>query len=120
MNTLILLVAGIGVALAGYFVLRRFESMKRKSSDELRAMLRSPDWLFYRNALSELRRRREDIRGEVAPILNLLISDAKAQRIAGWLTLRELYPDLAERVPDYRPEESPDACKDKLEKIFHR
>ena len=120
MNIPLVILASIAVAAGGFFALRRFEGMKGKSTDELRAILRGPEWMFYRNALIELRRRSEDIKEEVMPILNLVIADAKPQRIAGWLILRELYPDLSARVPDYKPEESPDVCKEKMQKVFLR
>lgn len=120
MNLPIVIVSGVVIALGGFFAWRRFESMRGKSSEELRAILRSSEWLFYRNALVELRRRGEDIENEVTPVLNLVISDAKRQRIAGWIILRELYPDLAARVPDYKPHEAADACKEKMRKIFLR
>ncbi len=114
----IIIVAAVGLAVTGFFALRRFESMAGKTTEELRGILRSPDWLFYRNALVELRRRGEDIKAEVVPILHLVISDAKAQRIGGWMILREFYPDLAARVPDYKPAEPPEVCKEKMQKIL--
>jgi hypothetical protein len=118
MNLPVIIIAGIVVGIGGYLALRRFESLRGKSTDELRAILHSPDWLFYRNALIELDRRGEDIRQEVMPILDLLISDTRQQRIAGWYTLRELYPELASRVPDYKPEESSDVCKEQMQKLL--
>lgn len=115
--TVIILVA-VGLVLVACFALRRFESLSGKTTDELCAVLRGSEWLFYRNTLLELRRRGEDIREEVIPVLDLLVSERQRQRIAGWLILRELYPDLAVRVPDYRPQESPAVCGEKTRKLF--
>lgn len=106
------------VVLATIAGLRRLESMKDKTTGELRAILRSAEWTFYRSALIELRGRKEDIRPEVVPVLDLLTSDSKHQRIAGWLILEELYPELAARVPQFRPEDAVMACKEKLQPIL--
>jgi len=108
----------IVIGLVALVALRRIESMKDKTSGELRAILRSGEWTFYRSALIELRDRKEDIRGEVTPILDLLISDSKHQRIAGWLILEELYPELAARVPQFRPEDALPSCREKLQPIL--
>jgi hypothetical protein len=89
------------VVLAVIVGLRRLESMKDKTTGELRSILRSAEWTFYRNALVELRERQENIQDEVVPILDLLISDSKYERIAGWLILEELFPELAARVPQF-------------------
>lgn len=81
-------------------------------------ILQESDWTYYHNALKELQRRGEDIKADVVPILHLLLSDSKYQRIGGWMILKSVYPDLAMRVDDFRPEESLPICKEKLEKIF--
>ena len=118
MNTPVIILAGLALVITGFYALRRFESMRNKSSEELRAILHGQDWLFYRNALLELRRRGEDIRQEVMPVLNLLVADSRQLRIGGWLILRQVYPELASRVPEYNPREALDVCKEKMQKIF--
>ena len=118
MNIVIIILVVSAVVIIGLFALRRFESMRNKSNDELRAILRGSEWLYYRNAILELQRRGEDIKPEVMPVLDLLISDIKQQRIGGWLILKQLYPELASRVPDYKPEEPQDTCKEKIQEII--
>ncbi len=120
MSTPSILLILVGILFVGFFAWRRFESLRGKTTEELRAILHGPDWLFYRNALVELRRRGEDIKQEVVPVLNLLISESRQQRIGGWLMLKKLYPELVSRVSDYRPEDLPDVCKEKMQKIFLR
>jgi len=115
-----ILAAILGAGLIAFLTLRRFESMAGKSVDELRAYLRSPEWMFYRNALKELVRRDEDIKAEILPILELVISESKSKRIAGWMILKEFYPALASRVADYKPVESPKVCREKLQNICLR
>src|SRR6266404_5604769 len=114
MNTPLIILVAIGIVLVGFFAWRRFESLSGKTTEELRAILQGADWLFYRNSLIELRKRGEDIKPEVVPILNLLISDSKQQRIGGWLVLKELNPELASRVSDYKPQDAPGVCKEKM------
>ncbi len=109
------------VALGGgiaFFAWRRFEQMREKTTEELRAILREPNWLYYRNALLELKRRGEDIRQEVVSVLNLLISELKQERLGGWIILKKVYPELAARVADYNPRDPVDTCKEKLQKVF--
>src|SRR6266403_1121790 len=118
MNTPLIILVAIGMVIVSFFALRRFESLSAKTTEQLRAILQGSDWLFYRKALRELRKRGEDIKPEVVPILNLLISDSKQQRIGGWLILKQLYPELASRVSDYKPEDLPEVCKEKMQKIF--
>jgi hypothetical protein len=92
--------------------------MRSKSTDQLRAILRGPEWTYYRNVLIELQRRGEDIKEDVVPILNLLISESRFHREGGWMILKEIYPDLAARVPDYNPKETDNVCKEKMQKRF--
>ena len=120
MQIAVITVSVLGALTIGVIALRRLESMSGKSLDELRAYLRSPEWVFYRNALMELRKRGEDIRPQVVPILELLISEAKTKRTAGWLVLKDFYPDLAARVADYRPLEPQEVCREKMQNIFLR
>src|SRR5436853_103206 len=106
------LAAILGAGFIAFLTLRRFESMAGKSVDELRAYLRSPEWMFYRNALKELVRRDKDIKAEVMPILELVISDSQSKRTAGWMLLKEFYPDLAARVTGYKPLEPQEVCRE--------
>jgi hypothetical protein len=89
-----------------------------QSTQKLRGYLRNTDFLYFRNALKELKRRGEDIKEEVVPILHLLISDDKQQRVVGWLILKEIYPELAGRVPTFNPHESADICKEKMRGVL--
>ena len=111
---LIILVLAIFVVLMGYDrFIPRFQS-----TDRLRAYLRQSDPLYFHNALKELKRRGEDIKAEVVPILHLVISDSVQHRIMGWLILKKIYPDLAARVSSFNPQESVEVCKEKMQGIF--
>lgn len=107
------------LAVVGYVALKKFESMAGKTNDELRAYLQ-PDasYLFYNNALKELRKRDQDIRRESLVVLELLTSESKNKRIAGWLTLKENYPELAARVPHYDPQETVSVCCEKVQRVI--
>ena len=89
-----------------------------QGTQKLRGYLRNSDFLHFRNALKELKRRGEDIREEVVPILHLLVSDDRRQRIVGWLILKEIYPELASRVPTFNPHENSDICKEKMRGVL--
>ncbi len=94
-------------------------SLKRdlsgKSTEELRAHLRSPDCLTPNCVLLELRRRGEDIRCELPVVLDLLASENVGRRGSGWAALTSAFPELVERVPDYRIGDSVDECRRKTE-----
>jgi|SRR3954470_21598346 hypothetical protein len=120
MQMYIIIPAVAVVAVSAFLMHRRLLSMRSKSTDQLRAILHGPDWTFYRNALIELRRRGEDIKEEVVPILHLLISESRFHREGGWMMLKEIYPDLAARLPDYNPKETDNVCKEKMQKILLR
>ncbi len=45
MNLPIVIASGVVIALGSFFAWRRFESLRDKSSEELRAILRSSEWL---------------------------------------------------------------------------
>ena len=92
-----------------------FRSLRRKSAGQLRQMLRGPLWPAYHLFLAELLRRGEDIKPELDVVLPLLVSQDAVQRIHGWSILRRMYPDLAARVPDYKPSESAEACRARAE-----
>ncbi len=113
---------GIGlialVLVGGYVLLRRFESMIRKTTDELRTYSHSDrDWLYYEKALRELRRRGEDIRAETVAVVALLVAESSNKRIAGWL-VQSHFADLAAGIKEYRPQESRDMCRQKLDSFL--
>src|SRR2546430_2099734 len=77
----------------------RWNSLRNKSTEDLRAFLRSGDWRFYRNALIELRRRGVDIKDENRQVLRMLMAESPFRRQAGWLIVKEIYPELAAQLP---------------------
>ncbi len=92
-------------------------NLSSQTTEELRSWLHGPAWPFYGQALMELKRRGEDIKQDVVPVLNLLRSGSCDRRLNGWLILKQLYPDLAARAADYDPKEPFDACEEKLSRL---
>ena len=107
----------VGVMIFAVVSFRRWNSLRSRSTEELRAFLRSGDWTYYRNALIELRRRGLDINGENRQVIRMLMAESPFRRQAGWMILREIYPDLAAKVPDYNFRDSDETCKEKIGKI---
>jgi hypothetical protein len=118
MKLTIILAVAVAIAIA-VVVFYRWNSLRSKSTEELRAFLRSGDWTFYRNALIELRRRGVDIAGENRQVLRMLMAESPFRRQAGWLIVKEIYPDLAaQQLSDYNFRDSDETCKEKISKIL--
>jgi hypothetical protein len=92
----------------------------RKTTTQLRASLHSSGCLTPNAVLLELQRRGEDIRCELPIVLDLLVSDDIVLRSRGWAALTSAFPQLAERVRDYRIGDSLDECRRKTELLGNR
>ncbi len=124
-------VGGLGGALLGgplgwlggrvpYLIARSLlhVTLRGETTDQLRARLRDGVmWSLYQDVMKELRRRGEDVRGELPLLLTLLTSDWGAQRHRGWYMLRFFFPDLAAQIPDYDPTQTAAECRAKTERM---
>ena len=88
----------------------------RKSTEELRTLLGDPDYYAPNTILLELQSRGEDIRQDLLVIMGMLVSTSSARRGQGWAALASAFPDLVEKIPDYRAFESADTCRLKIAK----
>jgi MFS family permease len=129
--------ASIGVAipagLAGWFCgwvpsflreryLRRI--LTKETTDSLRARLGDHAtplyqlWPLYQLLImKELRKRGENIWSDLPLVLTLLASELIDERHGGWQVLRTFFPDLAAKIPDYDPFQTPADCRAKAEGI---
>lgn len=82
--------------------------LRRMSSQELKAFLRSPDCLTHNVVLLELLSRGESIAPELPVVLELLTSDRPDRRGCGWAALASAYPEVAEKFDALRADESPE------------
>jgi hypothetical protein len=89
--------------------------LRRKSVAELRAYLHSPKCPTPNFVLLELRHRGEDTLQELPVVLDLLVSEDEGRRGFGWAALASAFPELAEKLRDYRIGDSIDECKRKVE-----
>ena len=88
----------IVIIVIGYFALKKFESFKGKTIEELEAMLsESSNHLFYRNALIELSRRNHDIAKYKYLFPPMMESDDKTTRIRGWSSYMAIYKDSSKK-----------------------
>lgn len=88
-----------------------------KSTDELHAMLRDEDCFIPNFVLLELARRGEDIQQELPVVLEMLESDHPSRRGFGWAALTSAFPELAKKISNYRPNQSPEICRKKMEPL---
>jgi hypothetical protein len=79
-------------------------SLRRRSTGELQAELRSGKSLAPNVLLMELRRRGAAGKEDLASVFDLLVADALEQRSRGLAALRSAYPELAAKIPEYRVE----------------
>ena len=120
---------GVGGALLGGFVgwmagrlpfLITFNwacrSFRRQSTDALRVDLASKYYIAHL-ILAELMRRGEDIRQDLAVVVDHLSSDDCDRRRFGIACLRLGYPDLAQRLHDYEASESTETCRSKVARL---
>jgi hypothetical protein len=91
------------------------KDLGKKTSDELRAHLHSRECLTPNCVLLELRRRGEDIQRELPVVLDLLVSEEVGKRSLGLAALTSAFPELAERLRDYRIGDSVEECRRKTE-----
>ena len=79
-----------------FVALKKFESLKGKTNEELEAMLaENANPVFYRNVLLELKRRGVEIDKYRCLFPKLMESDTKNVRIRGWGSYRDVYPESA-------------------------
>jgi hypothetical protein len=101
-----------------YLVLRWLtRHLVRASAAELRSWLRDPSCQIPNLVLLELQRRGEDIHGELAVILDLLVSEDVSQRGHGWAALSSAFPNLARQIGDYHLGDSVADCRRKTGKL---
>ena len=108
----------VSLVVVAVVIFLRWNSLRSRSTEELRAFLRSGDWTYYRNALIELRRRGVDIKDENRQVIRMLMAESAFRRQAGWMILRDIFPDLAAKVPDYDFRDSDETCEQKIRKIL--
>jgi hypothetical protein len=95
---------------------RRFAGM---TADELRGWLRESGCAYPNLVLLELQSRGEDIERELPLAVDMLTSENRGRRPLGWAALTSAFPQVAEKVRNYRLEDSVEECQRKLAAIRH-
>ncbi len=93
---------------------------RNKPRDVLEKMIVEHDWKRIQAALQEVRRRGEDILPYRPIILRLLVSTSKADRVAGRMAVRKLYPDVARELTGYVGTEDIETCIAKATPVLRR
>jgi hypothetical protein len=91
--------------------------LRRRSSEELRASLRTGECRAVNLLLLELALRGEDIRQELDFVLEMLVSTSYDERCRGWAAMLTAFPELAEKVSDYSPIDTPSDRRAKVERV---
>ena len=81
-----------------------FRDLRRKSTEELWASLHDGTCQLPNCFLLELRWRGEDMGKGLRLTLAMLVSENRDRRLRGWAALMSVFPDVADRIDDYRPD----------------
>mgnify|MGYP001411515055 CR=1 FL=1 len=107
------------LVVGGLLLLKRFESLKGKSIEDLEAMLDpAGNELFYHNAIVELRKRGKETDRYLPLFARLLASENQKTRLRGWVTLQKLYPKVADNI-GYNPFGSSEDRKKGLQALLN-
>ncbi len=90
-------------------------SLSQKSTEQLRAELRTERCLIPNVIILELSSRGENIMQYLPVVLDLLESEDSSRRGFGWAAITSAFPDLAHRISGYRLDDTIDECKRKLQ-----
>jgi hypothetical protein len=104
----------LGKLPANLTVLSICREFRGKSDDELREALHRSDCNYPNFILLELNYRGGDISSELPVVLDMLESPDLRRRRAGVAAITSAFPDVAAKVPDYRPGDSVEECRRKI------
>src|SRR3989442_1356662 len=82
--------------------------------------LDSAVWRQHLGAITELRRRGEDVSAYVPRIISKLVSPSKADRVATHIFVKVCFPELLAELQDYSPEAEVDICRTKAASLLSR
>lgn len=94
-------------------------SLRRRSTADLQSELRGRKSLAPNAVLIELRRRGEVAREDLGAVFDLLLDESLEQRSRGLAALRSAYPELAQKIADYRIEPLDDAGRAAVARLRH-
>jgi hypothetical protein len=117
MSITVIIATAVALAGAWYWDTR---SWRRKPREELVRMLQSDDWRFHKAAVTELRRRGEDVTVYLPRIVALLAADSKVERAAAQITIKDCFPDLAAEIQGYSPSADVASCRAKAAPLLSR
>lgn len=91
-----------------------------RPSEELRAQLTADDWRLWQAAISELKRRNEDIAPYAARFVQGLLADSTHERVACESMLKKHYPALKAELNGYSPMHDVAVSREKLAGLLGR
>jgi len=96
------------------------QSWRRKPREILVQILRADDWRRYRAAITELRRRGEDVSVYLPRIVGKLASESFVERTAAQVIIKNCFPELAAEIQGYSPSAGVEACRAKAASLLAR
>lgn len=117
MSATTIIVLSVALAGAWYWDAR---SWRRKPREDLVRMLESGDCFFHKTAISELRRRGEDVTPYLPRIVASLVAHSKVDRAAAQITIKDCFPELAAEIAGYSPTADLETCRAKAMPLLSR
>lgn len=107
------LIAGLALLLLGAYFYDEW-TWRKKPREALVGLVLAPEWRLHPKAMSELRRRGEELSGFLPRFLPLLGDESRNERVAAEMILRKFYPQVARELEGYSPMADPETCREKL------
>lgn len=93
-----------------------FKDLENSSTERLWEIVAEPEWNFRQSmALLQLAGRGEDVFAKLEQILTMLESGEPLERVYAWDALRLVFPDEANKLEGYNPQESSVDCYNKIQ-----
>ena len=90
------------------------KELKEASNEKLRSIIARHEWKFDSTmALLQLAARDENVDSEFPRILDMLESDSPLTRMFGWDAMRIVFTEKSNRIQNYNPRASTEACREK-------
>lgn len=106
------------IGLSAFMFYDRVLSWRLLSDEKIRDNIDSGHWRYLRHSVVEFRRRGGDRRIGSLRALDLLQSESKMERMAGWIVMKDLFPEVAQRAPAYDPTATAEQCRVETQKML--
>jgi hypothetical protein len=102
--------------LIGAYIFDRWR-WRARPREQLVEMIQAADWRLHKAAMSQLRRRGEDLGLFLPRFLALLAADSMKERTAAESIIRKFYPNFIQLLQGYSPIADAETCRAKVAQL---